>query len=181
MVTIIYHFMGSYYNCWYQLKQSSRPTLHSLTQILAQNLTSLSTQMQTNSPLLASTAIYPVPLYPGREKEGILNQLLRKKLEPGVEEWVEQGQKIAEEVVGDDAAEWKDLWEWAAVNGNELARSHDWGGDDEDEDEDEDEDDSGKGGVKMEGVEKNGKKIDVKPMDMHDVLQFLSKGQDSKG
>lgn len=138
--------------------------------------------MQTNSPLLASTAIYPVPLYPGREKEGILHQLLRKKLEPGVEEWVEQGQKTANRVVGDDAEEWKDLWEWAAINGNELARSHDWGGNEEDEeDEDEEDDKSRSGGGPMQGLENETKRADVKPMNTNEILRFLSKGQDSSG
>lgn len=140
--------------------------------------------MQMNSPLIASTAIYPVPLYPGREKEGILNQLLRKKLEPGVEEWVEHGQKTAHDVGGGNAEDWKELWEWAAVNGNELARSHDWGGNEEDEDDEEEEeeegedDESGKGGDRMEGVERDTRKTDMNPMDISDVLRFLSKGQD---
>lgn len=35
--------------------------------------------------------MYPLPEYPGRTQEGLLGQLLRKKLEPGVEDWVQEG------------------------------------------------------------------------------------------
>ena len=166
-----------------QLTRSFRTSLHTLTQILAQSLLSLSSHLQTHSPLLASTAVYPVPSYPGREQEGLLGQLLRKKLEPKVEEWVEQGQKVGEQVVGSDGEEWRELWEWAAVRGNELARGHEWGGGEESEEEDE-EDGASEGGRRddrMEGVVEGKQDGDAKPLNIDDVLRFLSKGEQPHG
>ena len=158
----------------------NRTSLHASTQILAQSLLSLSTHLETHSPLLASTAVYPVPSYPGREKEGLLGQLLRKKLEPGVEDWVGKGQKTGEQVVGEDGEEWKELWEWAAVRGNELAREHEWGGEEGSEEElemigkDEEND-------KMQGVEGEGSKVGGRVIDLNEILRFMSKGEEPQG
>lgn len=38
---------------------------------------------------------YPSTNFPGRTEEDLLGQLLRKKLEPGVERWVEEGRVMA--------------------------------------------------------------------------------------
>ncbi|KAK3178154.1 hypothetical protein OEA41_000287 [Lepraria neglecta] len=76
-------------------------SLHTLSQVISQNLLSVSTHLSTHSGLLSSLAAYPLPTYPGREKEPELNQLLRKKLEPHVEDWVEDGRKAGEEIEGE--------------------------------------------------------------------------------
>lgn len=51
--------------------------------------------------MLANTAAFPLPAYPGRaaEAEGLLQRLLRKKLEVGAEGWVEEGRGRGREVV----------------------------------------------------------------------------------
>jgi mediator of RNA polymerase II transcription subunit 8 len=114
-------------------------------------------------------AVYPLPSYPGKTQEALLGQLLRKKLEPEVEDWVTQGLQVAELAgMADDGKRSGvlDLWSWAGMAANELARGHEWGGDftleereggienvvtglkrkfvevDEDEDEDEEEDEN---------------------------------------
>lgn len=75
--------------------------------------------------------IFPLPNYPGKTQEALLGQLLRKKLEPGVEDWVAKGYEIAQ---GAGMAqqevrnEFLDLWSWAGMAANELARGHEWGG-----------------------------------------------------
>lgn len=46
--------------------------------------------MSKNADLLNKTVVYPSTNYPGRTQEAVLTQLLRKKLEPGVETWVEE-------------------------------------------------------------------------------------------
>lgn len=125
-------------------------------------------------------AVFPLPSYPGKTQEALLNQLLRKKLEPEVEDWVVQGQQVAEEVgLLDDEAKSGvlDLWSWAGMAANELARGHEWGGDftveereggienvvtglrrkfkeeeDDDEDEEDREDGDSGGENRMEGV-----------------------------
>ena len=81
-------------------------------------------------------SVYPLPAFPGKTQENLLGQLLRKKLEPNVEDWVEKGREIAMDAVqyGDTngsakATELKDLWSWAGMAANLLARKHPWAGD----------------------------------------------------
>lgn len=53
--------------------------------------------------MLKSAHAYPSPAFPGHTQEGLLNQLLRKKLEPGVEGWIETGLKSDQSGVGANA------------------------------------------------------------------------------
>ena len=77
---------------------------------------------------------YPLPTFPGKTQESLLGLLLRKKLEPNVEDWVTEGRKIASGAAGSGTAtdqEREDilgLWGWAGMAANEEARQHTWGG-----------------------------------------------------
>lgn len=51
--------------------------------------------MKTHSGLFEKMVTYPSTNFPGRTQEGLLGHLLRKKLEPGVERWVEEGRAMA--------------------------------------------------------------------------------------
>jgi mediator of RNA polymerase II transcription subunit 8 len=51
--------------------------------------------MKTHSELFEKMVTYPSTNFPGRTEEDLLGQLLRKKLEPGVERWVEEGRVMA--------------------------------------------------------------------------------------
>jgi mediator of RNA polymerase II transcription subunit 8 len=63
-----------------------------------------------NADVLNRTVAYPSTNYPGRTQEGLLGQLLRKKLEPQVETWVGEGREMQE---GEDAGEAaEELWAW---------------------------------------------------------------------
>ena len=118
----------------------------------------------------------------------MLQTLLGKKLAPPAADWVEDGQKAGEMVMGrgftDDSRQWKELWEWAAVEANDFARSHDWGAEEEsEEDEDSDEEGEGKGvGVDKMAVDEDiagdAVKIDAKarPLEAKQWVQFMSKG-----
>ena len=77
---------------------------------------------------------YPLPSFPGRTQENLVGLLLRKKLEPNVEDWVAEGRDIANEATKqgsgssleqDDVAS---LWNWAGVAANKEARQHVWFG-----------------------------------------------------
>ncbi|KAL8730874.1 MAG: hypothetical protein Q9166_003801 [cf. Caloplaca sp. 2 TL-2023] len=120
--------------------------------ILAQNLSSLGAHLSTHASVLNSLSVFPLPNYPAREYENVLLQLLRKKLEPGVEEWVEEGYKRGKDVVGRegvmagglrgegemgkergmgakgemDEEKWKELWAWCPVRANEEAMGYEW-------------------------------------------------------
>ena len=77
---------------------------------------------------------YPLPTFPARTQENLLGQLLRKKLEPDVEDWVLKGRETATEAMTSDDRDVKEhdllaLWEWAGMAANEQARKHTWGGD----------------------------------------------------
>jgi mediator of RNA polymerase II transcription subunit 8 len=56
-------------------------------------------------------AIHPSTNYPGRTQENILTQLLRKKLEPDVEELVAQGRETAKLATPEGVAKLQDIWE----------------------------------------------------------------------
>ncbi|KAH7395966.1 mediator complex, subunit Med8 [Cadophora sp. MPI-SDFR-AT-0126] len=70
--------------------ESGLNSLQTSASILASNIESLASLLSTNSDLLSKTVVYPSTNYPGRTQEAVLTQLLRKKLEPGVETWVEE-------------------------------------------------------------------------------------------
>lgn len=75
--------------------------------------------------------VFPLSNYPGTTQEALLNQLLRKKLEPGVEDWVAKGLDTARKAGMEQESvrnEFLELWSWAGVAANELARGHEWGG-----------------------------------------------------
>ncbi|KAI9833892.1 MAG: hypothetical protein M1819_003401 [Sarea resinae] len=69
-------------------------SFQTLSLLLSGHLTSLSTHLTTHSNFFAATTAYPLPTFPGRTEEVLLGQLLRKKLEPDVEDWVEKGRAI---------------------------------------------------------------------------------------
>ena len=60
--------------------------------------------------------IHPSTNYPGRTQENVLTQLLRKKLEPDVEELVAEGRETAKLATPEGVAElqgiWDELREW---------------------------------------------------------------------
>lgn len=92
-------------------------------------------------------SVFPLPRFPAAQ-ENLLGLLLRKRLEPGVEEWVEEGGVVGDMVAGirggggEDREggagggeegekgmqreEWRELWEWGPVRANEEARGYEW-------------------------------------------------------
>jgi len=72
----------------------------------------LTGDLSKHADLLNRTVVFPSTNYPGRTQENILTQLLRKKLEPQVENWVEEGRKIADNEGGTDKTE-DEFLDWA--------------------------------------------------------------------
>lgn len=90
---------------------SCRSSLQTSAAILASNVVALTAHLNNHSELLSKTVVYPSTNYPGRAQEALLGQLLRKKLEPHVETWVEEGRDIQAELnTGDTEA---GLLSWA--------------------------------------------------------------------
>jgi mediator of RNA polymerase II transcription subunit 8, fungi type len=79
--------------------------------ILASNVVALTAHLNNHAELLSKTVVYPSTNYPGRTQEGLLGQLLRKKLDPHVETWVEEGRDIQAELKTGDSEE--ALLSWA--------------------------------------------------------------------
>ncbi|KAL4864605.1 mediator complex, subunit Med8 [Aspergillus spectabilis] len=130
----------------------SWPSLQSQATIISSNLQSLSTHLSENHELLRSISAYPAPEFPTRTQGTTLEQLLRTKLDPRVEDWVSRGGKgdihvlpsgfgqgvnanghmlgngngNGEEGLGE--SDLAALWEWAPVEANSEARRRNWGG-----------------------------------------------------
>ena len=78
--------------------------------------------------------VYPLPQFPGRTQEHILQQLLRTKLEPEVDEWVERGQDNAHISLTSDGRSLSDkdlneLWESAPGESSRAGIKQKWGAD----------------------------------------------------
>ncbi len=90
-------------------------------------------QLADNQQLLSSLVAYPLPQYPSAQAH-LLEHILRTKLEPEVEEWVEKGQEIAKDTFqgrhkGLSDFDRDQLWQWAPLVANDEIRKQNWGGD----------------------------------------------------
>jgi mediator of RNA polymerase II transcription subunit 8, fungi type len=75
--------------------------------------------------------VFPLPPYP-QSQGHILESLLRSKLEPDVEEWVEQGEALARSIpssqgLGQD--DLKALWDWVPKAAKKIGKQQCWNGD----------------------------------------------------
>ena len=64
----------------------------------------------------------------------MLHMMLRTRLEPSVEDWIEHGKKIEEASLrpasgGLSAADLEEIWNWAPAEANRTAREQRWGKD----------------------------------------------------
>ncbi|GAB1310198.1 mediator of RNA polymerase II transcription subunit 8 [Madurella fahalii] len=73
----------------------SRESLQASAAILQQNIRSIRDLTTDNADLFQRIVIHPSTNFPGRTQEHVLLQLLRKKLEPDVESWVEEARETA--------------------------------------------------------------------------------------
>jgi mediator of RNA polymerase II transcription subunit 8 len=93
------------------------------------------------SSLLKRAHAYPTETFPWNE-ENMLGLLLRKRLEPDVVTWLENGRSrgaalsAAGESSGMSGANWDELWNWAGPAANDIVREVYIGGGSEEESED---------------------------------------------
>lgn len=90
---------------------NNRDSLHASAQILHRNLATVLECLSENAELFTRIAIHPSTNFPGRAHEGVLTQLLRKKLEPDVEELVEQGRETARRATPEGLAALQAIWD----------------------------------------------------------------------
>ena len=108
----------------------NRPSLQSSAQVLSFNLQQLAETCNGHRQFLKEAHAYPLPSFPGHadEKVNTLGQLLRKKLDPNSEEWVDEytvkaeknGTGVNEAAGGMSKEELKDLWNWAGPTSNGI-------------------------------------------------------------
>ena len=161
-------------------RRPNRDSLHASAQILHRNLATVLECLSENAELFTRIAIHPSTNFPGRAQEGVLTQLLRKKLEPDVEELVEQGRETAQRATPQGLAALQAIWDelraWTqtriadyvrdeagdAYTKEERARGTETvrtglrrdieDDEDEDEEDDEEEEEEEEGGVGMNGT-----------------------------
>ncbi|ERF71289.1 hypothetical protein EPUS_03443 [Endocarpon pusillum Z07020] len=108
-------------------------SLQSHSGLISSNLQAVAKQLADNQQLLSSLVAYPLPQYPSAQAH-LLEHLLRTKLEPEVEEWVEKGQEIAQHhsqgrYKGLSESDRDELWRWAPLAANDEIRKQNWEGD----------------------------------------------------
>lgn len=90
---------------------TDRDSIHASAQILQRNLQTALDSLSENSELFTRIAIHPSTNYPGRTQENVLTQLLRKKLEPDVEELVADGRETARLATPEGVEELQGIWD----------------------------------------------------------------------
>ncbi|GKZ20734.1 mediator of RNA polymerase II transcription subunit 8 [Aspergillus brasiliensis] len=124
-------------------------SLQSQATIISNNLLTISDHLSDNRDLLSNIVAYPDASYPSRipANNVALEQVLRTKLDPRVEDWVARGRRAGaptttsdtgagalgqyhtnngQGLLSDEAI--AELWDWAPVAANEEARKRNWGG-----------------------------------------------------
>ncbi|KAJ9661347.1 mediator of RNA polymerase II transcription subunit 8 [Coniosporium apollinis] len=178
------------------------PILSDQIQTATRTLSSLQETLSENSAFLSRAHAYPLPSFPGRTQEGLLQQLLRKKLDPSIEDAIADAKKEAARFIdgvdgvdGEDgrgvsSAEGEgklgehdlaDLWLWAGPGESEIAHSIFSGPElmDEDEEGSEDEDDEAESAAATPAVragESGGAGNQAPNLEL--FLRFMSTGRD---
>ena len=98
----------------------------------------------------------------------MLHVLLRTKRTPREAEFVDEGMRTGKQAIGSELDGWNELWEWAAVEANGLARGHDWGGAEEENEEMD---------TTTADQMDDGKKVLGEPLSLTQWMKFVSKGE----
>jgi hypothetical protein len=116
---------------------------------------------------LKAAHLYPTSKYPVRQ-EITLNNLLRKKLDPEIVTWVNEGRSAGGALeTEEDGVDYEKLWDWAAPTANEIIRDV-FVRSEQDEEDDEDEDDEDE----MDTSEDKTKTIEGTPLELKDLLRL---------
>jgi len=110
------------------------PALQTHANLISSSLQTITDGLSRHREAFSSAVVNPLPQFPAKERAFILETLLRTKLEPNIEEWVEEGEAVATRQnrpahrgltdVDRDA-----LWQWAPGAANAEARKQKWGAD----------------------------------------------------
>lgn len=105
-------------------------SLQEKTNSVAYQFQQVASHLQKNEAFFASAHTYPLPSFPDRSHENVVGQLLRKKLEPDVEKWIDEGTALGKRVDeggGLKGKELDDVWGWAAERAVGSSAEIPWG------------------------------------------------------
>ncbi|KAI5371211.1 hypothetical protein Slin14017_G020900 [Septoria linicola] len=93
----------------------SWPELQKASVNLGQNLEGLANALSAQRQLFTSLHLHPMPNFPGHVQEGLLQQLVRKKLDPKAEAWIDESVTVSKENDNGGSAglkdeDLRDLW-----------------------------------------------------------------------
>lgn len=74
-------------------------------QVLITQLNSIANTLHQDADVLSLTNVYPLPLFPTSQQEGLLTTLLRKKVLPEVETWIDEAMKVPDDY-NEEYAQW---------------------------------------------------------------------------
>ncbi|KAI7616410.1 hypothetical protein KC319_g19508, partial [Hortaea werneckii] len=104
------------------------PSIQRDAELAVMNLARAQDAMNEFGAFFRAAHAYPLPNYPGHEKEMMLGMLMRKKLDPKTDDWVTQYSKSPEtmqesgEVSKVNMDDLRDLWDYAGPAENGIAR-----------------------------------------------------------
>lgn len=147
---------------------AERSSIQNQNTIVQGALVNLVEHLENNSAFFNDLSTYPLPAYPGREQENMLHVLLRTKLTPREAEFVDEGNRTGKQTIGSDVDGWNELWEWAAIEANGLARGHDWGGTEEE---------NGEEDTITADHMADEKEAQGEPLSLTQWMKFVSKGE----
>ena len=97
--------------------------LEAHSKILTETTSSITSHVANNADLLSTLVAYPSTNYPGRTQENLVGHLVRKKNEPGVDAWVDEGRaegmEVAEKGKGEELED-----DWRFAGGWTLREAH---------------------------------------------------------
>ncbi|KAI7263131.1 hypothetical protein KC345_g9219 [Hortaea werneckii] len=116
---------------WCENKQGEvvlGPSIQRDAELAVMNLARAQDAMNEFGAFFRAAHAYPLPSYPGHEKEMMLGMLMRKKLDPKTDDWVTQYSKSPETIEenGDvsklNMDDLRDLWDYAGPAENGIVR-----------------------------------------------------------
>ncbi|KAK3675210.1 mediator of RNA polymerase II transcription subunit 8 [Recurvomyces mirabilis] len=89
---------------------------------IIRNISNIQQALNEHRDFLTAAHAYPTSAFPGQTQEGLLGNLLRKKLEPIPEDWVARYsiQPKQQDEGGLAVQEFPGLWDWAAQSNHEC-------------------------------------------------------------
>ncbi|KAF2721875.1 hypothetical protein K431DRAFT_223308 [Polychaeton citri CBS 116435] len=100
----------------------SWPQIQSSAQILSHHLSQLLETFQQNERFFKQAHAYPLPSFPGHTQHALIQQILRKKLEPSVENWVLNHAKETKVEGALNKDEQKQLLNWAGPASQDIVK-----------------------------------------------------------